>query len=160
MSLLWSDVCERAIERSFLSFPSVKCFCVRVLGFLRASQTRPRSLMRPKTFPAAPYVGNTRQRLLDIKAGLKQPAKLVSQALHGGSSRAEGGRGGDSKGKDQAGRQQQLRQPQKFNNYQNALREIRKSLRPFECPDVNKQMLQDLVNAGCDQVSGRIFLLI
>ncbi|XP_056610764.1 serine/threonine-protein kinase LATS2 [Triplophysa dalaica] len=108
--------------------------------------------MRPKTFPAAPYVGNTRQRLQDIKEGLKQPAKLVSQALHGGSSRAEGGKGGDSKGKDQAGRQQQLRQPQKFNNYQNALREIRKSLRPFECgPDVNKQMLQDLVNAGCDQ---------
>ncbi|KAG5833461.1 hypothetical protein ANANG_G00276190 [Anguilla anguilla] len=90
--------------------------------------------MRPKTFPAAPYVGNTRQRLQEIKEGLKQPAKL-----------------------------QQLRPPQKFNNYQNALREIRKSLMPFANEsgpasgsahaggDVNRQMLQDLVNAGCDQ---------
>lgn len=119
--------------------------------------------MRPKTFPAAPYVGNTRQRLLEIKEGLKQPAKLVSQALHGGSSRGEGGRGGDCKGKDQAGRQQQVRPPQKFNNYQNALREIRKSLMPFANEsgqgsssthsggDVNRQMLQELVKAGCDQ---------
>lgn len=120
--------------------------------------------MRPKTFPAAPYVGNTRQRLLEIKEGLKQPAKLMSQALHGGSSRGEGGRGGDCKGKDQAGRQQQLRQPQKFTNYQNALREIRKSLLPFAnesgpasgsahaSGDVNRQMLQELVKAGCEQV--------
>ncbi|XP_041924416.1 serine/threonine-protein kinase LATS2 [Alosa sapidissima] len=120
--------------------------------------------MRPKTFPAAPYVGNTRQRLQEIKEGLKQPAKLVSQALHGGSSRGEGGRGTDCKGgkdgKDPGGRQQQLRAPQKFNNYQNALREIRKSLMPFANEsgtgghpggDVNRQMLQELVNAGCDQ---------
>ena len=126
--------------------------------------------MRPKTFPAAPYVGNTRQRLQEIKEGLKQPAKLVSQALHGGSSRADGGRGADCKsGKDTASRQQQLRPPQKFNNYQNALREIRKSLMPFAnesgpssgsghpagAGEVNRQMLQDLVNAGCDQVSQR-----
>ncbi|XP_056145407.1 serine/threonine-protein kinase LATS2 isoform X2 [Lampris incognitus] len=122
--------------------------------------------MRPKTFPAAPYVGNTRQRLQEIKEGLKQPAKLVSQALHGGSSRSEGGRGADCKGgKDTASRQQQLRPPQKFTNYQNALREIRKSLMPFAnesgsssgsghpagAGDVNRQMLQELVNAGCDQ---------
>lgn len=115
--------------------------------------------MRPKTFPAAPYVGNTRQRLQEIKEGLKQPAKLVSQALHGGSSRSEGSRAADSKsGKDTSNRQQQLRPPQKFNNYQNALREIRRSLMPFanesgEAGEVNKQMLQELVNAGCDQVS-------
>lgn len=123
--------------------------------------------MRPKTFPAAPYVGNTRQRLQEIKEGLKQPAKLVSQALHGSSSRTEGGRGADCKsGKDTASRQQQLRPPQKFNNYQNALREIRKSLMPFAnesgpssgsghppgAGEVNRQMLQELVNAGCDQV--------
>uniref|UniRef100_A0A8C7XBP2 non-specific serine/threonine protein kinase n=1 Tax=Oryzias sinensis TaxID=183150 RepID=A0A8C7XBP2_9TELE len=111
--------------------------------------------MRPKTFPAAPYVGNTRQRLQEIKEGLKQPAKLVSQALHGGSSRSE--RGSDSKsGKDTTSRQQQLRPPQKFNNYQNALREIRKSLMPFanesgEAGEVNRQMLHELVNAGCDE---------
>lgn len=115
--------------------------------------------MRPKTFPAAPYVGNTRQRLQEIKEGLKQPAKLVSQALHGGSSRSEGSRVADSKGgKDATNRQQQLRPPQKFNNYQNALREIRRSLMPFanesgEAGEVNRQMLQELVNAGCDQVS-------
>lgn len=130
--------------------------------------------MRPKTFPAAPYVGNTRQRLQEIKEGLKQPAKLVSQALHGsgGSRGGESSRGADGKsGKDSkesgngsSGRQQQqLRPPQKFNNYQNALREIRKSLMPFAnesgtasgsshpIGDVNRQMLQELVNAGCDQ---------
>ncbi|KAJ8350940.1 hypothetical protein SKAU_G00260700 [Synaphobranchus kaupii] len=118
--------------------------------------------MRPKTFPAAPYVGNTRQRLQEIKEGLKQPAKLVTQALHG-DRRGESGRAGDCKSKDPAARQQQLRPPQKFNNYQNALREIRKSLMPFANDsgpasgsahsggDVNRQMLQDLVNAGCDQ---------
>jgi len=125
--------------------------------------------MRPKTFPAAPYVGNTRQRLQEIKEGLKQPAKLMSQALHGGSSRSDG------PGKDTASRQQQLRPPQKFNNYQNALKEIRKSLMPFanesgpssgSCPspagsgDVNRQMLQDLVNAGCDQVSRRVCVCV
>lgn len=110
--------------------------------------------MRPKTFPAAPYMGNTRQRLQEIKEGLKQPAKLVSQALHGGSSWGEGGRGTESKGKDPGSRQQQLRPPQKFNNYQNALREIRKSLKPYESgpSSVNRQMLQELVNVGCDQV--------
>lgn len=122
--------------------------------------------MRPKTFPAAPYVGNTRQRLQEIKEGLKQPAKLVSQALHGASSRSEGSRSADCKSsKDTASRQQQLRPPQKFNNYQNALREIRKSLMPFAnesgassssghpsgAGEVNRQMLQELVNAGCDQ---------
>nr|XP_057938372.1 serine/threonine-protein kinase LATS2 [Doryrhamphus excisus] len=120
--------------------------------------------MRPKTFPAAPYVGNTRQRLQEIKEGLKQPAKMVSQALHGGGPRAEGGRPADCKGgKDATGRQQPVRPPQKFNNYQNALREIRKSLMPFAnesgpssgsghpAGEVNRQMLQELVNAGCDQ---------
>ncbi|CAL8240459.1 unnamed protein product [Merluccius merluccius] len=115
--------------------------------------------MRPKTFPAAPYVGNTRQRLQEIKEGLKQPAKLVSQALHGSAARADGA------GKDAGSRQQQLRPTQKFNNYLPALREIRKSLMPFAnessgsgaappgSGDVNRQMLQDLVNAGCDQAS-------
>lgn len=126
--------------------------------------------MRPKTFPAAPYVGNTRQRLQEIKEGLKQPAKLVSQALLGVGSRSDRGADCKSNGKDAAGRQQQqLRPPQKFNNYQNALREIRKSLMPFAnesgpspsagsghaagVGEVNRQMLQELVNAGCDQVS-------
>uniref|UniRef100_A0A8C2ZUI5 non-specific serine/threonine protein kinase n=1 Tax=Cyclopterus lumpus TaxID=8103 RepID=A0A8C2ZUI5_CYCLU len=122
--------------------------------------------MRPKTFPAAPYVGNTRQRLQEIKEGLKQPAKLVSQALHGVGSRGDRGADCKSNGKDAASRQQQqLRPPQKFNNYQNALREIRKSLMPFAnesgpaagsghpagVGEVNRQMLQELVNAGCDQ---------
>lgn len=131
--------------------------------------------MRPKTFPAAPYVGNTRQRLQEIKEGLKQPAKLVSQALHGGAGRGAS----DGKGKDPTSRptsqqqqphqqqqQQQARPPQKFNQYQSALREIRKSLMPFAndsgsasgsgsaqtSGEVNRQMLQELVNAGCDQV--------
>ncbi|XP_069035270.1 serine/threonine-protein kinase LATS2 [Lepisosteus oculatus] len=105
--------------------------------------------MRPKTFPATPYAGNTRQRLQEIKEGLKQPAKLVSQALQGGRG-AEGGR--------PPPQQHHPRAPQKFGNYQTALREIRRSLLPFANdsgsspgPEVNRQMLQELVNAGCDQ---------
>ncbi|KAJ8372291.1 hypothetical protein AAFF_G00290770 [Aldrovandia affinis] len=69
-------------------------------------------------------------------------------------------------GTDPAARQQQPRPPQKLNSYQNAMREIRKSLMPFAndlspasssthtSGDVNRQMLQDLLNMGCDQVRG------
>lgn len=116
--------------------------------------------MRPKTFPATTYSGNSRQRLQEIREGLKQPAKASSQGLPIGPSSESSL---DSKilvGKD-AARQQQIRPAAKFGNYQKALREIRYSLLPFAnelgttsaVVEVNRQMLQELVNAGCDQVS-------
>lgn len=116
--------------------------------------------MRPKTFPATTYSGNSRQRLQEIREGLKQPTKSSSQGLPVGP-------GGESSldpkilvGKD-AARQQQMRPAAKFGPYQKALREIRYSLLPFAnelgtssaAVEVNRQMLQELVNAGCDQVS-------
>ncbi|KAM5181119.1 serine/threonine-protein kinase LATS2 isoform 1-T2 [Mantella aurantiaca] len=117
--------------------------------------------MRPKTFPATTYSGNSRQRLQEIREGLKQPPKSVAQGLSVGPSN-------DSlqvlHGKDaarqqqQQQQQQQLRQPAKFGPYQKALREIRYSLLPFAnesghvvAVEVNRQMLQDLVKVGCDQ---------
>ncbi|XP_073439146.1 serine/threonine-protein kinase LATS2 [Dendrobates tinctorius] len=115
--------------------------------------------MRPKTFPTTTYSGNSRQRLQEIREGLKQPSKPLAQGLSIGP--ANDGLM-DSKvisGKD-AGRQQQqqLRQPAKFAPYQKALREIRYSLLPFAnesgnlaSVEVNRQMLQDLVKVGCDQ---------
>lgn len=116
--------------------------------------------MRPKTFPATTYSGNSRQRLQEIREGLKQPTKSSSQGLPVGP----GGEGSlDPKlvlGKD-AARQQQMRPAAKFGPYQKALREIRYSLLPFAnesgttsaTVEVNRQMLQELVNVGCDQVS-------
>lgn len=114
--------------------------------------------MRPKTFPATTYSGNSRQRLQEIREGLKQPPKPVAQGLSVGPSN-------DSlqvlHGKDAARQQQQqqLRQSAKFGPYQKALREIRYSLLPFAnesgnvvTVEVNRQMLQDLVKVGCDQV--------
>lgn len=112
--------------------------------------------MRPKTFPATTYSGNSRQRLQEIREGLKQPPKPVAQGLSVGPSN-------DSlqvlHSKDAARQQQQqLRQPAKFGPYQKALREIRYSLLPFAnesghvaAVEVNRQMLQDLVKVGCDQ---------
>ncbi|XP_003219299.1 serine/threonine-protein kinase LATS2 [Anolis carolinensis] len=114
--------------------------------------------MRPKTFPATTYSGNSRQRLQEIREGLKQPTKSFSQGLPVGP----GGKSSlDTKivlGKDSA-RQQQLRPSTKFGPYQKALREISASLSPFAnelgttsaAIEVNRQMLQELVNVGCDQ---------
>ncbi|XP_041114752.1 serine/threonine-protein kinase LATS2-like [Polyodon spathula] len=109
--------------------------------------------MRPKTFPATSYPGNGRQRLQEIREVLKPPPMPSGQSLPCESQP-------DSKasaGKD-AARQQQIRAGPKFGPYQKALREIRNSLLPFAnetghstSVEVNKQMLQELVNAGCDQ---------
>ncbi|KAM4796420.1 serine/threonine-protein kinase LATS2 [Rhinophrynus dorsalis] len=110
--------------------------------------------MRPKTFPATTYSGNSRQRLQEIREGLK-PSKPPSQGLPASETLL------DPKGlqsKDAGRQQQQLRQPAKFAPYQKALREIRYSLLPFAnesgsptTVEVNRQMLQELVNVGCDQ---------
>ncbi|XP_053312409.1 serine/threonine-protein kinase LATS2 [Spea bombifrons] len=119
--------------------------------------------MRPKTFPATTYSGNSRQRLQEIREGLKQPSKptptqgvpvgpsneilLDPKVLHSKDT-----------ARQQPQQQQQLRQPAKFGPYQKALREIRYSLLPFAnesgspaTVEVNRQMLQELVNVGCGQ---------
>uniref|UniRef100_A0A8C6R981 non-specific serine/threonine protein kinase n=1 Tax=Nannospalax galili TaxID=1026970 RepID=A0A8C6R981_NANGA len=118
--------------------------------------------MRPKTFPATTYSGNSRQRLQEIREGLKQPSKSSSQGLPVGPNSDPSL---DSKvlGSKDATRQQQMRATAKFGPYQKALREIRYSLLPFanesgtpNAAEVNRQMLQELVNAGCDQeMAGR-----
>lgn len=114
--------------------------------------------MRPKTFPATTYSGNSRQRLQEIREGLKQPSKSSGQGLPIGAGSENSLDPKILIGKD-AARQQQMRQTPKFGPYQKALREIRYSLLPFAnessttaAVEVNRQMLQELVNAGCDQV--------
>uniref|UniRef100_H0W5D8 non-specific serine/threonine protein kinase n=1 Tax=Cavia porcellus TaxID=10141 RepID=H0W5D8_CAVPO len=118
--------------------------------------------MRPKTFPATTYSGNSRQRLQEIREGLKQPPKSSSQGLPMGPH-SEAPLDAKVLGSKDATRQQQMRATPKFGPYQKALREIRYSLLPFAnesgtpaVAEVNRQMLQELVNAGCDQeMAGR-----
>lgn len=114
--------------------------------------------MRPKTFPATTYSGNSRQRLQEIREGLKQPSKSSGQGLPVGPGSETSLDPKILIGKD-AARQQQMRPTAKFGPYQKALREIRYSLLPFAnesgtsaSTEVNRQMLQELVNVGCDQV--------
>lgn len=116
--------------------------------------------MRPKTFPATTYSGNSRQRLQEIREGLKQPSKAPAQGLPGGPG-SDAALDTKALGGKTAARQQQLRAAPKFGPYQKALREIRYSLLPFAnepgtpaAAEVNRQMLQELVDAGCDQVGG------
>lgn len=115
--------------------------------------------MRPKTFPATTYSGNSRQRLQEIREGLKQPAKSSTQGLLVGPNSDTSSLDAKVLGNKDASRQQQMRATPKFGPYQKALREIRYSLLPFAnesgtsaAAEVNRQMLQELVNAGCDQV--------
>ncbi|XP_038166276.1 serine/threonine-protein kinase LATS2 [Arvicola amphibius] len=118
--------------------------------------------MRPKTFPATTYSGNSRQRLQEIREGLKQPSKSSTQGLPVGPN-SDTSLDAKVLGSKDASRQQQMRATPKFGPYQKALREIRYSLLPFAnesgtsaTAEVNRQMLQELVNAGCDQeMAGR-----
>lgn len=118
--------------------------------------------MRPKTFPATTYSGNSRQRLQEIREGLKQPSKASTQGLLVGPN-SDTSLDAKVLGSKDASRQQQMRATPKFGPYQKALREIRYSLLPFAnesgtsaAAEVNRQMLQELVNAGCDQeMAGR-----
>lgn len=113
--------------------------------------------MRPKTFPATTYSGNSRQRLQEIREGLKQP----SVGLNSDAPLDAKVLGAKDAARQQ--QQQQMRGAPKFGPYQKALREIRYSLLPFAnesgtsaSAEVNRQMLQELVNAGCDQeMAGR-----
>ncbi|EPY87094.1 serine/threonine-protein kinase LATS2 [Camelus ferus] len=115
--------------------------------------------MRPKTFPATTYSGNSRQRLQEIREGLKQPSKPTAPGPPGGPGSDAALDAKVLGGKDAARQQQQqMRSAPKFGPYQKALREIRYSLLPFAnesgpsaAAEVNRQMLQELVDAGCDQ---------
>ncbi|XP_024609530.1 serine/threonine-protein kinase LATS2 [Neophocaena asiaeorientalis asiaeorientalis] len=119
--------------------------------------------MRPKTFPATTYSGNSRQRLQEIREGLKQPPKTPTPGPPAGPGSDAALDAKALGGKDAARQQQQTRTAPKFGPYQKALREIRYSLLPFAnesgpsaAAEVNRQMLQELVDAGCDQeMAGR-----
>lgn len=100
--------------------------------------------MRPKTFPASNYSGNSEHMLQEIRESLRNlPRPSDGLKLELGAGKAlpddprQQGRGGNPK-----------------NPYHKALQEIRKSLMPFAnepTPDVNKQMKMELMNAGFEE---------
>ncbi|XP_063773586.1 serine/threonine-protein kinase LATS1 isoform X2 [Pseudophryne corroboree] len=103
--------------------------------------------MRPKTFPASNYPGNSRQMLLEIRESLRhlpKPSDVVKTEQ--GPAKSEDPRQG--------------RNPPKFVTYHKALAEIRNSLQPFANVtstsqrggnEVNRKMLHDLQSAGFDE---------
>ncbi|MEE6517332.1 hypothetical protein FKM82_027495 [Ascaphus truei] len=103
--------------------------------------------MRPKTFPASNYMGNSRQMLLEIRESLRHLPKPSNAAkAEQGAPKAEDPRQG--------------RNPPKFVTYHKALAEIRNSLLPFANAsgssqrggsEVNRQMFHDLQAAGFDE---------
>lgn len=74
--------------------------------------------MRPKTFPATTYSGNSRQRLQEIREGLKQPAKSSTQGLLVGPNSDTSSLDAKVLGNKDASRQQQMRATPKFGPYQ------------------------------------------
>ncbi|KAK1805531.1 hypothetical protein P4O66_019830 [Electrophorus voltai] len=105
--------------------------------------------MRPKTFPASNYSGNSQLMLQEIRESLRnlsRPSDVPKMDL------------GGSKGLPEDARHQG-RSTNPKNPYHKALQEIRKSLMPFanepastgRTSEVNLQMLQDLVAAGFEE---------
>uniref|UniRef100_A0A8C9PWS5 Uncharacterized protein n=1 Tax=Spermophilus dauricus TaxID=99837 RepID=A0A8C9PWS5_SPEDA len=101
----------------------------------------------PKTFPATTYSGNSWQWLLEIHEGLKQPSKSSTQGLPVGPN------------SDTSLDDKRPSTPKVWTLIENLNREIRYSLLPSAneagtsaAVEVNPQMLQELVSAGCDQV--------
>ncbi|XP_017553213.1 serine/threonine-protein kinase LATS1 isoform X1 [Pygocentrus nattereri] len=105
--------------------------------------------MRPKTFPASNYSGNSQQMLQEIRESLRnlsRPTDAAKVETGGGKSLPEDLR-------------QQSRSTNPKNPYHKALQEIRKSLLPFaneptcsgRTPEVNTQMLQELLAAGFEE---------
>ncbi|XP_018421153.1 PREDICTED: serine/threonine-protein kinase LATS1 isoform X3 [Nanorana parkeri] len=103
--------------------------------------------MRPKTFPASTYTGNSRQMLLEIRESLRHLPKPSNAAkVEQPPAKTEDPRQG--------------RNPPKFVPYHKALAEIRNSLQPFANSststqrggnEVNRKMLHDLLTAGFDE---------
>ncbi|XP_072534727.1 serine/threonine-protein kinase LATS1 isoform X1 [Salminus brasiliensis] len=105
--------------------------------------------MRPKTFPASNYSGNSQQMLQEIRESLRnlsRPSDAGKMETGGGKSLPEDPR-------------QQGRSANPKNPYHKALQEIRKSLLPFATEptctgrayEVNMQMLQELLAAGFEE---------
>ncbi|XP_041950997.1 serine/threonine-protein kinase LATS1 isoform X1 [Alosa sapidissima] len=95
--------------------------------------------MRPKTFPASNYSGNSEHMLQEIRESLRnlpRPSDGLKVDMVAVDTRQQG-RSGNPK-----------------NPYYKALQEIRKSLKPFEyesTSDVNKQMKLQLISAGFEE---------
>lgn len=97
--------------------------------------------MRPKTFPASNYSGNSQQMMLhEIRESLRN----ISQSRPSDALKVEA----------------QGRSTNHKNPHHKALQEIRESLKPFKnAPEVNVQMLQELLAAGFEEVrSGSMFM--
>lgn len=108
--------------------------------------------MRPKTFPASNYSGNSQQMLQEIRESLRNLSRPSD------APKADGNAGkGPLDDPRQQGRSTNPRNP----HHHRALQEIRKSLMPFafnettssgHTTDINKHMLQVLQDAGFDEV--------
>lgn len=107
--------------------------------------------MRPKTFPASNYSGNSQQMLQEIRESLRnltRPSDAPKADVSAGKGPPDDPR--------QQGRSTNPRNP----HHHRALQEIRKSLMPFangttssgHTTDINKHMLQVLQDAGFDEV--------
>ncbi|XP_045150322.1 serine/threonine-protein kinase LATS1 isoform X2 [Echinops telfairi] len=105
--------------------------------------------IRPKTFPASSYIGNSRQMLQEIRESLRNLSKPsdAAKAEHNMSKMA-------------AEDPRQVRNPPKFGTHHKALQEIRNSLLPFanetssssrSTSEVNSQTFQDLHTTGFDE---------
>ncbi|XP_051954737.1 serine/threonine-protein kinase LATS1 isoform X1 [Xyrauchen texanus] len=105
--------------------------------------------MRPKTFPASNYSGNSQQMLQEIRESLRnlsRPSDGLKADMSTGKSPSDDPR-------------QQGRSTNPKNPYHKALQEIRRSLLPFaneptssvHTTDINKHMLQELQDAGFDE---------
>ncbi|XP_067098467.1 serine/threonine-protein kinase LATS1 [Osmerus mordax] len=105
--------------------------------------------MRPKTFPASNYTGNSHQMLQEIRESLRnlsRPSDAPKVDMGAGKVLPEDPR--------QQGRSSNPRNP-----YHKALQEIRKSLMPFanepsstgKTAEVNRQMLLELLSAGFEE---------
>lgn len=107
--------------------------------------------MRPKTFPASNYSGNSEHMLQEIRESLRnlpRPSDGLKVDMVAGKALPDDPR-------------QQGRSGNPKNPYYKALQEIRKSLKPFECEstaDVNKQMKLQLITAGFEEVCLRMQL--
>lgn len=108
--------------------------------------------MRPKTFPASNYSGNSQQMLQEIRESLRNLSRPSDAPKADGSA----GKGPPDDPRQQ-GRSTNPRNP----HHHRALQEIRKSLMPFafnettssgHTTDINKHMLQVLQDAGFDEV--------
>ncbi|XP_017267512.1 serine/threonine-protein kinase LATS1 [Kryptolebias marmoratus] len=109
--------------------------------------------MRPKTFPASNYGGNSQQMLQEIRNSLRNLSKPSDPP------KADAGGQGKMMPDDtkQQGRTSNQKHP-----YHKALQQIRKSLVPFEVnnesnisgPDINKQTCLEPPYAGFEEPSG------